>query len=227
MIEGTPSVRIKGVGDSIWVTIVPDTPMEFIKTELERLFDPLKHMADTTRVVVDTGAGRENSDYHRNICAYLKEKFDLKDIISAQDRTSEEKNQFKMKNPRNSISQNHRDTLVLAGRVRSGQSIQAKKHLVIMGDVNPGCELTAGGDILVIGTLSGTAAAGQPHNTDAIILALDFQPTQIKIGEVVAAGLPSTGQKTPEYAHIENGGIVVDDYLATNPFKRMPWPVVR
>lgn len=227
MIEGTPSVRIKGVGDSIWVTIVPDTPMDFIQTELVRLFEPLKHMAGETRVVVDTGIGLESAECRRKICRYLKEKFDLRDIISAQEKTSEEEKQFKMKNPRNTISQNHRDTLVLAGRVRSGQSVQAKKHLVIMGDVNPGCELTAGGDILVIGSLCGSAAAGQPHNGDAIILALDFRPTQIKIAEVVAAGLPSANQRTPEYAHLENGGIVVDDYLAANPFKRTPWPVVR
>jgi septum site-determining protein MinC len=227
MIEGTPSVRIKGVGDSIWVTIVPDTPMELIETELVRLFAPLKHMASATRVVVDTGIGRENAEYRRKICKYLKKKFNLGEIITAQEKTSGEENQFKMKNSRSRITRNHRDTLVLAGRVRSGQSIQAKKHLVIMGDVNPGCELTAGGDILVIGTLRGTAAAGQPHNPDAIILALDFRPTQIKIGEVVAAGLPSAGEKTPEYAHLENGGIVVDDYLAANPFKRTPWPVIR
>ena len=48
---------------------------------------------------------------------------------------------------------------------------------------------TAGGDILVIGSLCGTAAAGQTDNRDAIILALDFRPIQVKIGSVVAAGL--------------------------------------
>jgi septum site-determining protein MinC len=96
-----------------------------------------------------------------------------------------------------------------------------------MGDVNPGCELTAGGDIVVIGSLRGSAAAGQPGNDNAIILALDFRPTQVKIGKIVAAGLPSGGQGSPEFAYLDNGGIIVDDYLEANPFKRIPWPVIR
>lgn len=227
MIEETPSVRIKGVGNSLWVTIAPDTPVELIQAELARLFEPFKHLSGTTRVVLDTGACQGNDDRRRQISAYLKDAFNLNEIITPLEKDRGEEKRFRIKNSRSIISQHHSDTLVLSGRVRSGQSVHAKKHLIIMGDVNPGCELIAGGDILVIGSLCGTAAAGQPDNRDAIILALDFRPIQIKIGEVVAAGLPAGGQGTPEFAHLENGVIVVDDYLAANPFKRIPWPVIR
>lgn len=227
MIEGTPPVRIKGVGNSIWVTIVPDTPFELIQAELARLFEPLKHLANATRVVLDTGSGQASAECRRQTRDYLKDAFNLNEIISPQEKDKGEEKPFRMKQSRSIISQHHRDTLVLAGRVRSGQSVHSKKHLIIMGDVNPGCELTAGGDIVVIGSLRGSAAAGQPDNRDAIILALDFRPTQVKIGAIVAAGLPSGGQGSPEFAHLENGGIIVDDYLEVNPFKRIPWPVVR
>ena len=227
MIEETPSVRIKGVGNSLWVTIAPDTPVELIQAELARLFEPLKHLAYATRVVLDTGVCQGNDDRRRQISAYLKDAFNLNEIITPLEKDRGAKKRFRTKISRNIISQQHNDTLVLSGRVRSGQSVHAKKHLIIMGDVNPGCELIAGGDILVIGSLCGTAAAGQPNNRDSIILALDFRPIQIKIGEVVAAGLPAVGQGTPEFAHLENGAIVVDDYLAANPFKRLPWPVIR
>jgi len=226
MIEETPSVRIKGVGNSLWVTIAPDTPVELIQAELARLFEPLKHLAGTTRVVLDTGDCQGNDDRRRQISTYLKDAFNLNEIITPLEKDRDEQKRFRIKNSRSIISQ-YSDTLVLSGRVRSGQSVHSKKHLIIMGDVNPGCELIAGGDILVIGSLCGTAAAGQPDNRDAIILALDFRPIQVKIGGVVAAGLPAVGQGTPELAHLENGAIVVDDYLAANPFKRIPWPVIR
>ena len=134
---------------------------------------------------------------------------------------------FMKKHAPTAIAQHRSDSLILSGRVRSGQSVQAKKHLVILGDVNPGCELIAGGDILVFGSLLGTASAGQPDNLAAIILALDFRPLQVSIGGIVAAGLPTTNTGVPEFAHFENGGIVVDDYLAANPFKRLPWPEIR
>ncbi len=227
MIEETPAVRMKGVGSSLWVTITPDAPFDRIQAELARLFEPLRHMAHATRVVLDTGVGRGDDDRRRQIVTYLKDVFKLKEIVAPQQKNRGEEKRLKMKNASSLIAQHRSDTLVLAGRVRSGQSVRAKKHLIIMGDVNPGCELIAGGDILVIGSLLGTAAAGQPDNGDAIILALDFRPTQVKIGGIVAAGLPAAGQGALEFAQIEDGVIVVDDYLAANPFKRIPWPVIR
>ncbi len=227
MIEPTPSVRMKGVGDSLWVTVAPDTPFERIKVELATLFEPLRHMAHATRVVLDTGNGQGDDDRGRRIRTYLKEAFAFKEIAAPPQIGNREDKPFKMKYSRNIIAQHRADSLVLAGRVRSGQSVSAKKHLIIMGDVNPGCELIAGGDILVIGSLLGTASAGQPDNDEAIILALDFRPLQVKIAGIVAAGLPAAGQGMPEIAHIEAGAIVVDDYLAANPFKRIPWPEIR
>jgi septum site-determining protein MinC len=227
MIEETPSVRIKGVGNKLWVTIAPDAPLDAVQSELTRLFEPLKHTTSNTGVVLDTGDGQGDNDRRRQIAAYMKDALHLDEIITPPERTSAEEKPARMKMSRSTIAQHRSDTLVIAGRVRSGQSVHAKKHLIVMGDVNPGCELIAGGDILVIGSLCGTAAAGQPDNHDAIILALDFRPTQVKIGEVVAAGRPGAGQGAPEIAHLENGAIVVDDYAAANPFKRIPWPVIR
>jgi septum site-determining protein MinC len=227
MTEQTPSVRMKGVGNSLWVTIAPDTPFDLIEAELATLFEPLRHMAHATRVVLDTGPGPKNGDRYRRIKTYLKDAFKLKEIAAPQEKNGGQEKQPKMKYAKNIIAQHRSDTLVLSGRVRSGQSVSAKRHLIIMGDVNPGCELIAGGDILVIGSLLGIAAAGQPDNFGAIILALDFRPIQVKIGGIVAAGLPASEKGVPEYAHMENGAIVVDDYLAANPFKRLPWPEIR
>lgn len=228
MSEQTASVRMKGVGSSLWVTIPPDIPVEQIQVELEKLFDPLRHMAHATRVVLETGSDNPaEDDRYRQISAYLKDVFNLKEISAAPETNNGEEKRFKMKYSDSIIRQHSGETLVLAGRVRSGQSVSTRKHLIIMGDVNPGCDLIAGGDILVIGSLLGTAAAGQPDNGEAIILALDFRPIQVKIAGVVAAGLPAKGQVGPEFAHIEDGAIVVDDYLAANPFKRIAWPVIR
>jgi septum site-determining protein MinC len=225
MVQEIPSVRLKGIGNSLYVSVAPDKPLEWVQSELARLFEPLKLTPDA-RVVLDTGSGGQADDRHRQICVYLKNAFNLNEVaLPDQNRTVSE-NRFKMNNSRSTIS-HHGETLVMAGRIRSGQSVKAKKHLVIMGDVNPGCDLVAGGDIIVLGSLGGTAAAGQPSNIEAVIMAFDFRPTQVKIGAIVAAGLPDRGQGTPEIAHIENGTIVVDDYSSANPFKRIPWPVIR
>lgn len=116
---------------------------------------------------------------------------------------------------------------MIAGRVRSGQTIEAEQHLVILGDLNPGAEAVAGGDILVLGSLQGKAAAGQPDNRNAIVMALEFRPTQIQIAEFVVAGNPEMTGIAPEFAYVENDQIIVNNYMKANPFKRINWPEVR
>jgi septum site-determining protein MinC len=78
-----------------------------------------------------------------------------------------------------------------------------------------------------MGRLLGMAFAGQPENEDAIILALEFRPTQIQIGGYVAAGMNTSASNRVEYAHVEGGFVTVEEYLKSNPFNRLQWPEVR
>ncbi len=228
MNEDTTPVRIKGIGNRLWLTVSASDSYELIQTELARILDPLKHQTRGARVVLDIGAAPGDHALSDRISRYLKDEFQFDAIESPPEKNTSVETYSEMQNERPStITRRPGDTVVMAGRVRSGQTVTAKNHLIIMGDVNPGSEITAGGDILVLGSLCGTAAAGQPGNADAIIMALDFRPIQIKIGALVAAGLPESGSASAEFAHVEGGAIIVEDYLAANPFKRLSWPVIR
>ena len=44
--------------------------------------------------------------------------------------------------------------------LRSGQALHHAGHVTLIGDVNPGAEIIAGGDIVVWGKLRGIAHAG-------------------------------------------------------------------
>lgn len=63
-------------------------------------------------------------------------------------------------------------TLYIQRTLRSGQSITSDGNLVIIGDVNPGSEIIAKGDITVWGILGGIAHAGSEGNQYARIRAL-------------------------------------------------------
>jgi septum site-determining protein MinC len=76
--------------------------------------------------------------------------------------------------------------LYLRQTLRSGQTVSHKGHLVIVGDVNPGAELMAEGDITVWGALRGIAHAGIGGNVSAEIRALKLQPIQIRIAHAIA-----------------------------------------
>jgi septum site-determining protein MinC len=220
-------VKLKGVGDSLWVTLDPTCSPDILKEDLKRIFSNLRHLAYDSKVILDSGQPDHNEKLVEELGGYLKEYFKVNSVVAPHKKRSRTEERIRTRDMARSWNNYRSNALVIAGRVRSGQKITAKKHLLILGDVNPGGEIHAGGDIFIMGSLCGKALAGQPQNEDAIILALDFRPTQIQIGPFVAAGIPSSAENNVEYAHIENGNILVDDYLTIDPFGRLPWPEVR
>lgn len=70
--------------------------------------------------------------------------------------------------------------------IRSGTRIQYDGHVIIIGDVNPGGEIVASGNVVVLGTLRGMVHAGADGNREAFIYALNLRPTQIRIAEFIA-----------------------------------------
>lgn len=96
---------------------------------------------------------------------------------------------------------------VIRHTIRSGQRMVHQGDLIIVGDVNPGAHVVAAGDVMIFGWLRGTVSAGQPDDTTRSIYALRFDPTQIRIGPVLALGDTKGGN--PEKARVEEGQLVV------------------
>ncbi len=108
-------------------------------------------------------------------------------------------------------------TLYIRKTIRSGQSISSDGNIIIIGDVNPGAEVIAKGDITVWGILGGIAHAGSDNNSYAKIRALKLNPVQIRIGDIFArrpdtVNMPfiqKTSVYTPEEAFAYKGSIVI------------------
>jgi septum site-determining protein MinC len=221
------SVQLKGVGENIWVTVDPSQPLDTLKSDLGRAFEKLGRVASNARVILDPGKEEGQEGLIEPLALFLKDNFRVGSVSGpAQKRIITEellRQQDVVQGWRNRRS----EALILSGRVRSGQSVTARKHLVLLGDVNPGGEVVAGGDILIMGSLCGTAAAGQPNHQEAIVLALDFRPIQVQICGVIATGLSSAGEGQAEFARLEGGEIRIEAYLKASPFGRLSWPQVR
>ena len=96
---------------------------------------------------------------------------------------------------------------------RSGQSMRYPGHVVIVGDVHAGAEVVAGGDIVVWGTLAGTAHAGALGDATVGVYALQLAPTQLRIGGHKARPPERPAEESgPEMARVENGRIVVETW---------------
>ena len=83
--------------------------------------------------------------------------------------------------------------LLLHRTLRSGQLLQHPGHVVVIGDVNPGAEIIAGGDVVVWGRVRGTIHAGALGDNKATVCALELRPTQLRIGSHIATSPPDSG----------------------------------
>src|SRR5512140_1182383 len=96
--------------------------------------------------------------------------------------------------------------LFLNRTLRSGTRIEFAGHVVVLGDVNPGAEIVAEGNVIVWGRVRGMIHAGSKGNRNAVICALDLSPTQLRIAEEVSAILKPREDPTPEIARINEDG---------------------
>ena len=98
--------------------------------------------------------------------------------------------------------------LYLQTTVRSGVEIRHRGTIIILGDTNPGSSLLASGDIVVWGRLRGMAHAGFDGNRTCRIMALQMQPTQLRIADLLARP-PETppANYLPEVAYVGDNAI--------------------
>ncbi len=105
------------------------------------------------------------------------------------------------------------DGLVIRRTLRSGQVLRHPGHIVVIGDVNPGAEVVAGGDIVVWGRVRGLVHAGALGEEEAVICALDLAPTQLRIASHIARSPDERRRKpAPEMAMVRDGQIVAEPW---------------
>jgi septum site-determining protein MinC len=104
--------------------------------------------------------------------------------------------------------------LFLKRTVRSGQTIQHPGHVTVLGDINPGGQVVAGGDIVIWGKLRGTVHAGATGDDHALVCALMLAPTQLRIGNHIARSPEQEPRNpdVPEVARVQGEGIVVEPW---------------
>lgn len=101
---------------------------------------------------------------------------------------------------------------VLAGRtLRSGNYVRHHGHVVVMGDVNPGAEIVAGGHVIIWGRLKGVVHAGAAGDESAVICALEMTPTQLRIAGHIALS-PDRQAAGPEVAFVRDDQVVAEPW---------------
>ncbi|MFE7063074.1 septum site-determining protein MinC [Bacillus haimaensis] len=105
----------------------------------------------------------------------------------------------------------------VARMIRSGQVLEVKGDLLLIGDVNPGGTVKAGGNIFILGALRGNAYAGLLGNNEAVIAASLMRPSLLSIFETInrAPDLSEQleGSNEMECAYIDKNEQIIIDRL--------------
>lgn len=100
----------------------------------------------------------------------------------------------------------------VTGTIRSGQMLETGGSLLLLGDVNPGGTVRAGGHIFILGALRGMAHAGSQGNEQVIIAASKMCPTQLRIASTITRS-PDEGEQRVgymEFAHLSGRQIALE-----------------
>jgi len=225
-------VAIKGTRNGLLLTLEPETPFsELLNALSDRLaeapgfFRGASLALDTSRRMLRMSERTQLEDllahYQMSVTSLEQvtpaHKYAEAGTVSSNDMASNTVTMSEIletqRDPRETD-----DTLFLRRTIRSGQAVHHASNIVILGDVNPGAEIVAGGDIIVWGVLRGMVHAGYPDNENAYVCSLHLPPVQLRIAHLLSRP-PERGvmQSLAELAPIRNGRIVVDTRISGRP----------
>lgn len=106
------------------------------------------------------------------------------------------------------------DGAILVRRtIRSGFRVSSRGHVIVIGDVNPGGEIYAGGSVVVWGKLRGSVQAGVESAEESVICALELSPTMLRLGEHLVALPAKKGKHQPEMIHLKDGQVMIEPWI--------------
>lgn len=104
------------------------------------------------------------------------------------------------------------EAVLVVRTLRSGNVLRHPGHIIVIGDVNPGAEVTAGGNVIVWGRLRGVVHAGAGGDEAAVVCALDLAPTQLRIAGHIAVSPERRKYPGPEIARVREGQLIADTW---------------
>jgi len=131
-----------------------------------------------------------------------------------EDQASSQELEFTAEAISCSVNQENYETnaFIVKRTLRSGQRVKHTGAVVVLGDVNPGAEVVAGGDIMIFGACRGVVHAGSEGNEQATITANRLQAMQIRIADMIARSPDSQvmPRDCAERARIADGQVIIE-----------------
>jgi septum site-determining protein MinC len=217
MNETNSPIQIKGLRDGLLVSL-DDAPWEEQLAALISQVDAQPSFFQGARLALDVASQVLRVDDLVSLRDQLSERGIFLWAVISESPTTQQTSQLlglatRISKPRPEETRvfdvgdlGEETALFLARTLRSGTRIEFAGHVVVLGDVNPGAEIVAEGNVIIWGRLRGMVHAGSKGNRKSLVCALDFSPVQLRIADAASAALHPQTQSKPQVARINELG---------------------
>ncbi len=216
MTDSNSLIQIKGLRDGLLVTLGA-APWEELQPVLMDQIEARQSFFQGARLALDVGS----QIFHVNELSALRDALSEHGLtlwaVVSESPTTENTAQLlglatriskprPQEVPRAAAEEIGDQTAMWIGRtLRSGTRIEFPGHVVVLGDVNPGAEIVADGSILVWGRVRGLVHAGASGDESAVVCAMEFASTQVRIADEIAVPEERKGAARPEKVSLNDG----------------------
>ena len=216
MEQITSLIQIKGIRDGLLATFM-DAPWEDQRIALLAQIDERPSFFQGARLAMDVGSQILKVNDLVDLRDQLSERNLILWAVVSESPITEQTAQLlglatRISKPRPEEQRQFADpinddtALFVNKTLRSGTRIEFPGHIVVIGDINPGAEIVAEGNVIVWGRVRGMIHAGCKGDRSAFICALDLSANQLRIADEVSATLKPQKDPKPEIASINSEG---------------------
>ncbi|MDR1649158.1 MAG: hypothetical protein LBR71_02760 [Synergistaceae bacterium] len=216
--DDASKIQLKGTGFGLRVVIPAGISDDLLLEKFQAIPDQAYVLPIGTGIVLDFGS-RPCSEYligkilarviwpkELNVLAWLSSDQESAARLSRAG--------FKSAEPDTSAREAGIGTTILEYSLRSGQCEEFDGNVVLIGHLNNGAEILAGGSVSILGKLAGCVHAGRARMDGTYILAGSFESEQVRLGDKFCMQLGSDIKwwKKPVIITLEDDGFLFREW---------------
>lgn len=206
------SVIIKGTKSGIIVVLDSNMDFEELKQNVATKFKESSNFLGNATMALSFEGRELTNEEQRELLDIINENSNLH--IACVIDTDQEKEAMFSKSLNERLMELQSNTgQFYKGNLRSGQVLEVESSIIVIGDINNGAKVVSKGNVIILGSLKGNVFAGASGNSKAFVVALDMEPVQIRIADIIARAPDKKSkevQREAKIAFVDDGNIYIE-----------------
>lgn len=176
------TVMLKSFKNGINIKLDPEADFETIYQELIDKFNSSAKFFGKARLVISFEGRTLSEEEEEFLIKCIQENTDITVACVIGQNEAQEIQYIRAANSFSENSNEHGGQFY-KGSIKAGETIETDSSLIVLGDVNNGGEVSASGNVIILGSLYGHVHAGCFGDDKSFIVALDLKSSLIEIAD--------------------------------------------